>query len=211
MSKFKIGDRVRYNGRESPFKDKIGTIVYIGSIVDTHSSVMDCDIGVRFDDMIPCAHSLGGKCDNQHGWWFYDCQLSLVEKEPRFNVIITSVGDVTTAKLLHGKKMEKEVTVKRYFKDEYSEKEAVKAVCAKLFGEDKPEKEPEPAGINCKAVCIRDNEVLCLTRGKIYEFSDGKCVDDAGDYYPIYCGLKIENYSEPLFADNFVKLVESDE
>ena len=198
MSKFKVGDRVKYVRKIPEFEGKVGTVVSLES--------PDC-YGVVFDEYSRYFHSLGGLCPVGHGRWCNNTDLELIS-EPRFNVIITSVGDVTTAKLLHGKKVEKEVTVKRYHKDEYSEKEAVKAVCAKLFDEDRPEKEPEPVGINCKAVCIRDNEVLCLTRGKIYEFSDGKCVDDDGDFYPIYVGCKITNYSEPLFADNFVKLVD---
>lgn len=202
MSKFKVGDRVKYVGHHISLKGKIGTIVLRDN---------DFDAGVEFDDSQSFLHNVDGFCENHHGWYCRSDELELINDEPRFNVIITSVGDVTTAKLLHGKKVEKEVSVKRYFKDEYSEKEAVKNVCAKLFGEDKPEKEPEPTGINCKAVCIRDNEALGLTRGKIYEFSDGKCVDDDGDFYPIYVGYKITNYSDDLFAKNFVKLVESDE
>ncbi|MGM9683496.1 MAG: hypothetical protein ACI3XQ_07845 [Eubacteriales bacterium] len=206
MSKFKVGDRVRFIGQRSSthhIAEKVGTVVCL------------CDdilfVGVDFDNKVPMCHDLDGLCEYNHGWWCLENELELIKDEPRFNVIITSDGDVTTAKLLHGKNLKKEVTVKRYHKDEYSEKEAVKAVCKKLFGEDKPEKEPEPAGINCMAVCIRDNEVLCLTRGKIYEFSDGKCVDDAGDFYPVYVGYKITNFDDELFAKNFVKLVESDE
>lgn len=196
MSKFKIGDRVKYIGQIPELKGKVGTVVDFS---------YDC-CGVVFNEYLPFCHSLGGLCMFGHGRWCDDTDLELLS-ERRFNVIITSAGDTTTAKLLHGKKVEKEVTVKRYFKDEYSEKEAVKNVCAKLFGEDKPEEEPEPVGINCKAVCIDDDHCF-LTRGKIYEFSDGKCVDDDGDFYPIYVGCKITNYSEPLFADNFIKLVD---
>lgn len=198
MSKFKIGDRVKYIGQIPELKGKVGTIVSLKTLGR---------YGVVFDEYSRYFHSLGGLCPVVHGRWCNNTDLELIS-EHRFNVIITSVGDTTTAKLLHGKKLEKEVTVKRYFKDEYSEKEAVKAVCAKLFGEDKPEKEPEPVGINCKAVCIDDDDDSFLTRGKIYEFSDGKCVDDDGDFYPIYVGYKIINYSDKFFAKNFVKLVD---
>lgn len=199
MSEFKIGDRVKYVGLIKELKGKVGTVVSVTN--NTSYSKW----GVVFDEHLPFCHSLDGT-------WCVCAELELIS-EHRFNVIITSVGDTTTAKLLHGKKVEKEVSVNRYFKDEYSEKEAVKAVCAKLFDEDKPDKEPEPVGINCKAVCVAaDNDGLCfLTRGKIYEFSDGRCVDDDGDFYPIYVGYKIKNYSDELFAKNFVKLVESDE
>lgn len=202
MSEFKIGDRVKYVGLIPELKGKVGTVV----------CVVNNDCGVAFDEYLPFCHNLGGLCLDGHGSWCSRLKLELINDEPRFNVIITSVGDVTIAKLLHGKKLEKEVSVKRYHKDEYSEKEAVKNVCAKLFDEDKPEKEPEPVGINCKAVYVADDDGFgYLTRGKIYEFSDGKCVDDDGDFYPIYVGYKIKNYSDELFAKNFVKLVGDDE
>lgn len=207
MSKFKVGDRVVYDGgiNDMPKMPKNSR----GTIISVERNVC----GIRFDDHVAELHSCWKLCEDGHGWWVFNydydhLKLLKADEERRFNVIITSVGDVTTAKLLHGKKLEKEVSVKRYHKDEYSEKEAVKNVCAKLFGEDKPEKEPEPVGINCKAVCIDDDDYSFLTRGKIYEFSDGKCVDDDGDFYPIFVGYKITNYSEPLFADNFVKLVD---
>lgn len=201
MSKFKIGDRVKFVGTLPQLKRKVGTVVSV--INHIHNGCL----GVVFDEYFPFCHSLGVLCSTGHGWWCKEAELELIS-EHRFNVIITSVGDTTTAKLLHGKKVEKEVSVKRYHKDDYSEEEAVKAVCAKLFGEDKPEKEPEPVGINCKAVCIDDDDDSFLTRGKIYEFSDGKCVDDDGDFYPIYVGYKIINYSDKFFAKNFVKLVD---
>ena len=201
MCEFKIGDRVKYVGLILGLKGKVGTVVSVTNYTSYSKW------GVVFDEYLPFCHSLGGRCAYGYGRWCVCAELELIS-EHRFNVIITSAGDTTTAKLLHGKKVEKEVSVKRYHKDDYSEEEAVKAVCAKLFGEDNPEKEPEPVGINCKAVCIDDDDDSFLTRGKIYEFSDGKCVDDDGDFYPIYVGYKIINYSDKFFAKNFVKLVD---
>lgn len=173
MSKFKIGDRVKYVGKMPELKGKVGTVV--------DSLYHSC--GVVFDEYLPFCHSLGGLCSNGHGWWCSHVSLELIS-ERRFNVIITSAGDTTTAKLLHGKKVEKEVSVKRYHRDDYSEEAAVEAVCKKLFGEDKPEKEPEPFGINCKAVYISASE-CGFTRGKIYDFVDGRCIDDTGWARPI--------------------------
>lgn len=201
MSEFKIGDRVKYVGLILELKGKVGTVV---RPPDDYY-----DVGVVFDEYLPFCHSLGGRCAYGYGRWCVCAELELIS-EHRFNVIITSVGDTTTAKLLHGKKVEKEVSVKRYYKDDYSEEAAVEAVCKKLFGEDKPEKKPEPKGINCKAVYIGD-EGLGFTRGKVYKFSDGKCVDDDGDFYPIYVGYKITNFDDGYFAIYFVKLVDTDE
>ena len=139
MSEFNIGDRVKYVGRNISLKGKIGTIL---TVPCGHNA-----IGVGFDSRASFLHRLGGLCKEKNGWWCDDYELELLS-EHRFNVIITSVGDTTTAKLLHGKKVEKEVSVKRYHKDDYSEEAAALAVCKKLFGADKPEEDTEPMGIN---------------------------------------------------------------
>lgn len=203
MSKFKIGDRVKYIGQIPELKGKVGTVVSLRN--------PSC-CGVVFDEYLPLCHSLGGLCAYGYGGWCYNAVLELIS-EHRFNVIITSVGDTTTAKLLHGKKVEKEVSVKRYHKDVYSEAAAVEAVCKKLFGADKPKEDAEPEGINCKAVCLYYCNVggLTLTRGKIYEFSDGRCVDDAGGWIPALTLPKITSVDDPRFKNSFIKLVDDDE
>ena len=203
MSKFKIGDRVKYVGRKPELKGKVGTVV---RPPDDYY-----DVGVAFDDRISFLHDLDGFCEKNHGWYCHNAVLELIS-EHRFNVIITSTGDTTTAKLLHGKKVEKEVSVTRYHKDVYSEEAAVEAVCKKLFGEDKPKEDAEPEGINCKAVCLYycNEGGLTLTRGKIYEFSDGRCVDDAGGWFPAPILPKITQFYDSRFK-MFVKLVDEDE
>lgn len=203
MSKFKIGDRVMYIGQIPELKGKVGTVASLETLGR---------YGVVFDEYLPFCHSLGGLCPFGYGRWCNIVDLELLS-EHRFNVIITSVGDTTTAKLLHGKKVEKEVSVKRYHKDDYSEEAAALAVCKKLFGADKPEEDTEPMGINCKAVCLYDCNVggLTFTRGKIYEFSDGRCVDDAGDWIPALTSPMITQFDAPSFKNLFVKLVDEDE
>lgn len=199
MSEFKIGDRVKYVGKTSEFKGKVGTVV----------SVVNNDCGVAFDEYFPFCHNLGGLCPVGHGRWFDNTDLELIS-EHRFNVIITSVGDTTTAKLLHGKKVEKEVSVKRYYKDVYSEEAAVEAVCKKLFGKDNPKEDAEPEGINCKAVYVGTSRAD-FTHGKIYEFSDGRCLVDDGDLRPgLECHPIIDTYDLSFFK-NFVELVDDDE
>lgn len=211
MSEFKIGDRVKFVGTLPQLKRKVGTVVSV--INHIHN---DC-LGVVFDEYFPFCHSLGALCSTGHGWWCKEAELELIS-EHRFNVIITSAGDTTTAKLLHGKKVEKEVSVKRYHKDVYSEAAAVEAVCKKLFGEDNPKEDAEPKGINCKAVslynCNIDTyniDVINLTRGKIYEFSDGRCVDNREEWYPASHSPKITHFDDPRFKNLFVKLVDDDE
>lgn len=200
MSKFKIGDRVKYVGKIPEFKGMVGTVMDVAP--------GDC-YGIFFDEYLWFLHSLGGLCPVGHGRWCNNTDLELIS-EHRFNVIITSVGDITTAKLLHGKKVEKEVSVKRYHKDVYSEAAAVEAVCEKLFGKDKPKEDAEPEGISCKAVYIGTSQ-LGYTHGKIYEFSDGRCLDDDGDLRPNLKCHPITDTDDGAFNKNFVVLVDDDE
>lgn len=206
MSKFKIGDRVRYIGVLPDLKGKVGTVV------DVLNYFTNSNLGVVFDEYIPSGHSLGGLCPVGHGRWCNNTDLELIS-EHRFNVIITSVEDTTTAKLLHGKKVEKEVSVKRYHKDDYSEEAAALAVCEKLFGKDKPKEDAKPMGISCKAVCLLDCNIdgFTFTRGKIYEFSDGRCISDFGGWFPAPIMPKIIHFDDPRLNNVFVKLVDDDE
>ena len=201
MSKIKIGDRVKYVRKIPELEGKVGTVVSL----ESHNCC-----GVVFDEYSRYFHSLGGLCPVGHGRWCSYRKFELIS-EHRFNVIITSVGDTTTAKLLHGKKVEKEVSVKRYHRDDYSEKAAVEAVCKKLFGEDKPKEDAEPEGINCKAVYVGTSRAD-FTHGKIYEFSDGRCLDDdGGEWLPDLGSPKITKFNDPRFKNLFVKLVDDDE
>lgn len=206
MSKFKIGDRVKYVGLILGLKGKVGTVVSVTNYTSYSKW------GVVFDEHLPFCHSLSGLCAYGYGRWCECAELELIS-EHRFNVIITSVGDTTTAKLLHGKKVEKEVSVKRYHKDVYSEKAAVEAVYKKLFGEVKPKEAAEPGGISCKAVSLIACKIdgINLTRGKIYEFSDGRCVDSREEWYPASHSPKITHFDDPRFKNLFVKLVDDDE
>lgn len=199
MSKFKKGDRVMYVGREPELEGKVGTVII----------TTKCDCGVVFDEYTKSLHDLNRRCPHGYGWWCLYEDLKLLS-EHRFNVIITSAGDTTTAKLLHGKKVEKEASVKRYHKDDYSEAAAVEAVCEKLFGEDKPKEDAEPEGINCKAVCLYDCIIdgFTFTRGKIYEFSDGRCISALGDWFPALNLTKITQFDDPSFNNIFLRLVD---
>lgn len=203
MSKFKIGDRVKYVGLILGLKGKVGTVVSVTNYTSYSKW------GVVFDEHLPFCHSLSGLCAYGYGRWCECAELELIS-EHRFNVIIASAGDTTTAKLLHGKKVEKEVSVKRYHKDVYSEEAAVEAVCKKLFGKDKPKEDAEPKGISCKAVYIGKSRAG-FTHGKIYEFSDGRCLDDDGDLRPNLKCHPITDTDDFTFNKKFVELVDGDE
>ncbi len=99
-----------------------------------------------------------------------------------------------------GKDISKEATVTRYSKDEYSEKAAVEAVTKKIFGEGEDEKNDNL--FNGKAVLI-SGENMYFTKGKIYEFKNGSCVNDRGSI------VKFEHTKQSIEqSDYFLPIVE---
>ncbi len=71
MSKFKIGDRVKYVGTDSDYKGKVGTIVIIddGSI----------PYGVKFDREVYGGHDLKGKFFDGYGRWLRLEEIELID------------------------------------------------------------------------------------------------------------------------------------
>lgn len=70
----------------------------------------------------------------------------------------------------------REATVTRYHKDEYSMEVAAKEAVNKLF---------KPQGFTGKAMFVGDTEDYNgFTYGKIYEFTNGYCIDNDGDQRP---------------------------
>lgn len=135
-------------------------------------------LSIELDYAVSC-HDCNGITKHNRGWWVCPDYVELVKPaEHEFKLIIVSKGDVTTAKLLHGKTIEKEATVTRYHKDEYSGKAAVEAVIKKLFGEDE-KKEAKPKYFTGKAVWVGEN-TRWHTKGKIYVFENGIHIYDDG-------------------------------
>lgn len=173
MAKFKVGDRVKLvvDGFTIP-RGTTGVI----KCFDKDADKEEIDIAIELDRPISY-HNCGGRTKYDCGCWVAERDIELIKTaEPEFKLIITSKGDTTTAKLIHGKTTTKEATVTRYSKDEYSEKAAVEAVVEKIFGED--EKNDEL--FNGKAVWIC-GEHIAFTVGKIYTFHNGNCVNDRGN------------------------------
>lgn len=176
MAKFKVGDRVKIV-RNDYLKCEIGDT---GTIMAYNSGA---GYAVELDIPRPSYHGCRGLTTPGHGQWALEENIELIEpikdKPTReFKLIITSSGDTTTAKLIHGKDVTKKATVTRYSKDEYSEKAAVEAVTKKIFGED--EKKANE-WYNGKAVSMVNVLAPRLKRGRIYTFKDGVCADDNGE------------------------------
>lgn len=173
--KFKVGDRVKLVvDRFTIPRGTTGVIKCFGKDADKEK----IDIAIELDRPISY-HNCGGRTKYNCGWWVAERNIELIKTaEPEFKLIITSSGDTTTAKLIHGKDVAKEATVTRYSKDEYSEKAAVEAVTKKIFGEDEKKEEL----FNGKVVCLMDlTYIPKYTKGRVYEFVNGNCKDDYGN------------------------------
>ena len=178
MAKFKVGDKVEVISKKyytaASIGDK-GTVVQV-DFPNGH----DSGYAVQMDRKNPRYHNCNGLVPWGYGQILWGECLKLVEDKPtrEFKLIITSSGDTTTAKLIHGKDVAKEATVTRYSKDEYSEKAAVEAVTKKIFGEDEKKEEL----FNGKVVCLMDlTYIPKYTKGRVYEFVNGNCKDDYGN------------------------------
>lgn len=181
MAKFKVGDRVEVISTKYYTAASIGDK---GTVVKVyfHNGV-DSNYVVRMDRKNPSYHTCNGLVPCGYGQYLWGECLKLVEDKPtrEFKMIITSSGDTTTAKLIHGKDVAKEATVTRYSKDEYSEKAAVEAVTKKIFGEDEKKTEKKDELFNGVAVCLIDRDFPKLTRGRTYTFVNGNCWNDKGN------------------------------
>lgn len=181
MAKFKVGDRVKL------ISNKYFTYAYIGdkgTVVSINYNLFsDTSYGVQMDEKRPFYHNCCGHAADGYGQDLWESCLKLIEDKPtrEFKLLITSSGDTTTSKLIHGKDIAKEATVTRYSKDEYSEKAAVEAVVEKIFGEVEKKTEKKDEMFNGVAVCLIDRDCPKFTRGRIYTFVNGNCWNDKGN------------------------------
>lgn len=178
MAKFKVGDRIELISNIYFTHACIGDK---GKVVSANYNIVgDTCYGVQMDVKRPFYHSCDGKAADGYGQFLWESCLKLIDDKPtrEFKLIITSKGDVTSAKLIHGKDVTKEATVTRYSEDEYSEKAAVEAVVKKIFAEVE-KKEEKPKYFTGKAVWFKDTSRF-HTAGRIYVFEDGVYEDDIG-------------------------------
>lgn len=185
MAKFKIGDRVVLTSKKYRTVASIGDK---GTVVSEYCRLGDdVEYAIQMDIHIPFCHTCHGLVPDGYGQFWWGSCLKLVEEKPirEFKLIITSKGDITTAKLIHGKDVIKEATVTRYSKDEYSEKAAVEAVVEKIF-------EKKVDWFNGKVVCVAYSGDG-FTKEKIYECNEGELISDSGDKMGAYTIEKMKN------------------
>lgn len=115
-----------------------------------------------------------------------------------WEIKVASDGDETTAKLYKNGNAVREATVKRYHRDKYSVEVAAKEVVKKLF---------EPQGFTGRAMFVGKNtDGDRFTRGKIYQFTDGQCIDDDNRARP--CDYAATLDGDDWFSKVFIKVVE---
>ena len=115
-----------------------------------------------------------------------------------WEIVISSDGDDTIAKLYKDGSLAQVDVVSRYYKDEYSMEVAAKEVVKKLF---------EPHGFTGKAMLVGKNtNDDGFTRGKIYQFTDGKCVDDEKCARPYDYATTLNE--DDWYSNVFIEVVE---
>ena len=188
--KFKIGDRVVLK------KD------YCDAKAGMKGVIKGCDeyrCAVEFDNDFDGGHGCAGLTNPERGHYI---DPNVLKKEPShaFTLVITSKGDHTDAKLIHGKHTDKWVWVDRYKEDEYSEVAAIHAVIDKMFPSGAPvPAEEKPKRFTGKAVFNGSDRYF--TQGNVYTFEDGSTMDDDSDERGVL--LTYDDWNH-WFEENFV-------
>ena len=164
--------------------------------------IKGCDeyrCAVEFDNDFDGGHGCAGLTNPDRGHYI---DPNVLKKEPShaFTLVITSKGDHTDAKLIHGKHTDKWVWVDRYKEDEYSEVAAIHAVIDKMFPAGAPvPAEEKPKRFTGKAVFNGADRYF--TQGNVYTFEDGSTMDDDSDERG---GLLTYDDWKHWFEENFV-------
>ena len=188
--KFKIGDRVVLKKDDCDAKAGMKGVI------------KGCDeyrCAVEFDNDFDGGHGCAGLTNPDRGHYI---DPNVLKKEPShaFTLVITSKGDHTDAKLIHGKHTDKWVWVDRYKEDEYSEVAAIHAVIDKMFPSGAPvPAEEKPKRFTGKAVFNGADRYF--TQGNVYTFEDGSTMDDDSDERGVL--LTYDDWKH-WFEENFV-------
>lgn len=117
--------------------------------------------------------------------------------------------------IIHGKEVTREVKVKRYYKDEYSEGATIAAVVDKMFPSVLPSKQPKKY-FTGKVVCIEDNPNQTWTlepnfrKGCIYEINDGRLLGEkSGKFIDVIIDIiDVEDLNKKSRRYKFIELKE---
>lgn len=198
MSKeFKKGDRVKLlQNVDYAKKGMIGTCM-----VDYSEDEFGYKfIPVEFDNDFDGGHGCAGLTNPDRGHYIDPNVLKKIEPSHAFTLVITSKGDHTEAKLLHGKEIVQTAEVNRYKDDEYSQPAAIHAVIDKMF----PAGAPVPAEEKTKRFtgkAVFNGADRYFTQGNVYTFEDGSTMDDDSDERGVLLTYDDWKY---WFEENFV-------
>ena len=157
-------------------------------------------IPVEFDDKFDGGHGCAGLTNPDRGHYIDPNVLKKIEPSHAFTLVITSKGDHTEAKLLHGKEIVQTAEVNRYKDDEYSQPAAIHAVIDKMFPAGAPvPAEEKPKRFTGKAVFNGADRYF--TQGNVYTFEDGSTMDDDSDERGVL--LTYDDWKH-WFEENFV-------
>lgn len=171
-NKFKVGDKVVVNYcSDKALMGKKGTVVEVNSY----------DCGIEFDEYIS-GHTCGRQAKFGYGWYVVNSGISRIENE---TIVIYRKDDKVYAL---DKATGKKVFAKCHPDDEFDFKKGAEIAFNRLMGKEpgKPKEEPKKEPYNGKVVCVKNtlgNE-KAYTVGKIYQFKDGRFIDDRGNKTP---------------------------
>ena len=189
--KFKIGDRV------------VLTQDYCDAKAGMNGIIKGCDeyrCAVEFDNDFDGGHGCAGLTNPDRGHYIDPNVLKKIEPSHAFTLVITSKGDHTEAKLLHGKEIVQTAEVNCYKDDEYSQPAAIHAVIEKMFPAGAPvPAEEKPKRFTGKAVFNGADRYF--TQGNVYTFEDGSTMDDDSDERGVLLTYDDWKY---WFEENFV-------
>lgn len=155
-----------------------------------------CD--VEFDNPCEDGWISHGLVPSGRGYYVPASAIKILDDDKNWKIIITANGDATTAKLIQNGKQIKEVSVNRYYKDEYNAEIGAKEAVNKLF---------RSQGFTGRAMFVGKNtDDDGFTRGKIYKFVDGQCIDDENRARPYDSSTTLTD--EDWYSKVFIEVVE---
>lgn len=184
--KYKVGDRVRIttdksksdewnsDGKMDKWLGKVMTIKYVGW--NYYEMEEDYD-------------------ENEGGWFWFEEMIDGLADEHK--IVITTDGEITTAYLYNGKKLEGKATAICSPEDEFDFKIGAKLAVERLFTDE---------FFTGKAVYTGGGLfTIGRTIGKIYKFKNGFYYDDDNRKRPVYC----EGFTKAnVYSDGFLPIKE---
>lgn len=178
--KYKVGDKVRIRKDLKPYRI-YGDVMFVTSQAGYQGKI--CTIS----KCLPGWYLIEGDVDK----WQWSGEM--FEPVPIYTekIVITSDGVTTTARKHDGKNLIKEAKAVCSKDDTFNFDVGAKLAMERLMAKDKPKL------YNGKVVCVSSNSfALGYTKGKIYQFRNGRTLDDDGTTRPSKMTDAIEDFKD---------------